>query len=207
MPVAPGYFGVDDFVFPWIVSPAVTDVRNGTTYGPGNELTGTLVSPPAPTIRPSISATIGDAVVDWLNYSGRNWTTSGWTATRSWAPDITLPDLKSQTATLPLVEVVPDSSDPEEGDTRVSEEFTVNVFIVVRAKYQSTGAVPNSWVDPFATLAEQIADQLRNEEFVIEKKVVCEITKLDPLIDPTELRDRRTAVSVIEATFRVYRVS
>lgn len=48
MAVNSGYFSVGGFAFPWITSPAESDVRQGTEYGAmGDEFTGTLYVPSA----------------------------------------------------------------------------------------------------------------------------------------------------------------
>jgi hypothetical protein len=63
-------------------NPATTNVRNGVTYGPALELTGTLAVPTADNVRKGvpIDATIGTAdltAADMWNYLASNITTSG----------------------------------------------------------------------------------------------------------------------------------
>lgn len=63
-------------------NPATTNVRNGVTYGPALELTGTLAVPTADNVRKGVpvDATIGTAdltAADMWNYLASNITTSG----------------------------------------------------------------------------------------------------------------------------------
>lgn len=157
----------------------------------------------------STFAAIADLLTTWLNNPARNWRVSNWTAERSWAPSLELKQLDDR----PQVDVVPDvlpgTGATEEDTTRDTEEFVGLVYIGVRQKYSADGVIPNSWVDERAGLAEEIADQVRNLDFTDEldgvKRVFCETVTIDPLIDPGELRQRRTALSVIETTWRVWR--
>ena len=41
MAVDPGFFGVDDFAYPYHVTPTAADVRQGVAYGPLGAATGT----------------------------------------------------------------------------------------------------------------------------------------------------------------------
>lgn len=151
----------------------------------------------------STAASLADQIVSWLNDPARPWAPAPWTAQRVWVPDLDLTDL--QASTVPLVEVAPDAATPEEQETRGDEDLTWDVYIGIRQKYAATGAVPNSWVDPLAELAEDIADDLRNTDFTAGFRCRCEDTELVILIDPEALRERREAVSVVKATMREWR--
>jgi len=106
------------------------------------------------------SATIGDALVTWLNdTTNRNWPLTGWTAARNYTPRKANEDLDNSL----LVELVLSAIGPNEFSapgTRGTKTTVYEYEIIVRHRYDTVGPVTTTWYDARQELVEEMVNQL-----------------------------------------------
>lgn len=152
----------------------------------------------------SRSGTIADWLTAWLNDAARSWPLTGWTATRSWDPALELEDA----AAAPSVQVSADGWSGDESVTRGKRQRDLTLFIDLRQRYDTAGAVATAWLDARVELVEAVASQLHRVEVTglsagVQAWVQSAVA--DPLCDPIDIRELRQFTATIEVTIRELR--
>ena len=144
----------------------------------------------------AIITDIADAVAAALN--GETWSQE-FTAERSYVPVWNQSDLATlQVAVVPRTEV-------SQRESRVISIHTYSVDIVVAKKMAD---VTNAELDPYVTLAEEIADYWRDNHLLTLSGGVragCLVVQTEPVVASEILDENRQFLSVVSLTFKVWR--
>ena len=141
---------------------------------------------------PSTLTTLTDAVVDVLNTLEFS---QAFTAERDYLPRFDLAEMKELRVTVVPKRVVSQAAD------RSRTQFDYDIDVGIQKKLQS---LDNSEIDELVALAEEIADQFRQQRLSAFPSAICLKAEVEPVFAQEHLDQLRQFTSVVTLSFRLW---